>query len=153
MCYNNDYITVGNGSVKSYLNYGSSSWSGTSDERYKKNIEDATAGLSFINDLRPITYQWKTLGQIPETSNSYQEGSTEQYRNDKINHGFVAQEVKEVIDNHPEIKDGFSMWNEGEDGEQTLAEGSLIPMLVKSIQELSAKCDSLQSEINILKGE
>jgi hypothetical protein len=39
------------------------------------------------------------------------------------------------------------------DGTQSLAPTTLIPMLVKSIQELSAKCDSLQSEINILKGE
>ena len=27
-----------------------------------------------------------------------------------VNHGFIAQEVKAVIDNHSDIKDGFDMW-------------------------------------------
>ena len=27
------------------------------------------------------------------------------------NHGFIAQEVKEAVDNHPELKDGFKMWD------------------------------------------
>ena len=72
--------------------------------------------------------------------------------NDKLNHGFIAQEVKEVIDNHPEIKDGFKMWSEDEkDGRQRIAEGALVPMLVKSIQELSAKVEAQQSEIDALK--
>ena len=45
------------------------------------------------------------------------------------------------------------MWDVRETGQQEVGETAIIPMLVKAIQELSAKCDSLQSEINILKGE
>ena len=60
-------------------------------------------------------------------------------------HGFIAQEVKTVIDNHSELKDGFNMWNEDStDGRQRLADGALIPMLVKAIQELSAKVKALE---------
>jgi hypothetical protein len=141
------YTTLGYNTDKSYLAHGSTSWSGTSDVRYKKNIEDSTAGLSFINDLRPITYQWKNKGEIPSTSNEYEEGSTEQYRNSKVNHGFVAQEVKQAIDNHSEIQNGFNMWHEADDGEQAIAEAALIPMLVKAIQELSAEVETLKSQI------
>jgi hypothetical protein len=36
---------------------------------------------------------------------------------------------------------------------QELAEGALIPMLVKAIQELSSKVDELKSELLALKGE
>ena len=36
------------------------SWAAaSSDERLKENIETSTAGLSFIKDLRPVTYNWK----------------------------------------------------------------------------------------------
>ena len=38
------------------------------------------------------------------------------------------------------------MWKEDEiDGRQRVADGALVPMLVKSIQELSAKNDSLET--------
>ena len=65
--------------------------------------------------------------------------------NGKYNHGFIAQEVKEVLDKNPDIKEGFDMWKEDEsDGRQRIGEASLIPMLVKSIQELSAKVTALE---------
>ena len=81
-------------------------------------------------------------------------GSEERYNNDNLNHGFIAQEVKEAINNHSEIKDGFGMWKEDDsDGRQRVADGALVPMLVKAIQELSAKIDAQQIEITELKGE
>ena len=69
--------------------------------------------------------------------------------NGKYNHGFVAQEVKEVIDNNPDIKEGFDMWYEDEtDGRQRIGEGALIPMLTKAIQELSTKVEVLEKQLN-----
>jgi hypothetical protein len=68
-------------------------------------------------------------------------------RGDKVQHGFIAQEVKAVIDNHSEIKDGFEMWQADEvDGRQRLAPSELIPMLVKAIQELSARVKVLEGK-------
>ena len=68
-------------------------------------------------------------------------------KGEKVQHGFIAQEVKTVIDNHPEIKDGFDMWSaDANDGRQRLAEGELIPILVKAIQELSAEVKTLKGE-------
>ena len=67
--------------------------------------------------------------------------------NGKYNHGFIAQEVKEVIDNNSDIKEGFDMWKEDDtDGRQRIGEGALVPMLVKSIQELSAKVEVLENK-------
>ena len=68
-------------------------------------------------------------------------------------HGFIAQEVKEIIDNHPEVADGHNIWSESPDGVQNISTGAFVPMLIKAVQELSDKCDSLQNEINTLKGE
>jgi hypothetical protein len=89
-------------------------------------------GLSFINDLTPRTFKYKTLGELPETFRAYKEGSTQVFKNSDTNHGFIAQEIKAAIDLHPEIKDGFKLWDERDDGGQEVAEAALIPILVKS---------------------
>jgi len=57
----------------------------------------------------------------------------------------ITQEVKATIDAHTEIKEGFDMWAEDTDGRQRLGETALIPMLVKAIQELSAKVEALEN--------
>ena len=127
--------------------FGGTSISAPSDIRLKENINDSTAGLSFINDLRPVTFNWRKEKDIPEEMNTHVAGSEERFNNDKLNHGFIAQEVKETMDNHSEIKDGFAMWKEdGDDGRQRIAEGALVPMLVKAIQELSAEIEILKAK-------
>jgi len=145
-------ITLGNGTTDSTLSFGSDTWSAPSDVRYKKNIQDCTAGLSFINDLRPVTFEWKDEGDLPEGHAARVEGSTTPYNNSNINHGFVAQEVKEAIDNHSEIKDGFRMWSQDDyDDRQRVASGAVVPMLVKAIQELSAENEALLTRITALE--
>jgi len=72
--------------------------------------------------------------------------SDERVMNGKYNHGFIAQEVKAVIDNHSDIKDGFGMWSEsGSDNRQRVGEGALMSVMVKAVQELSTKNDSLET--------
>ena len=143
----NDSLTFGDGSTDCRINFGQTSITAPSDIRMKENISDATAGLNFINDLRPVTYNWKQEKDIPVELNAHIKGSTKRYNNDKLNHGFIAQEVKEVIDNHPEIKDGFNMWNEDDaDGRQRIGETALVPVLVKAIQELSAEIEILKAK-------
>jgi hypothetical protein len=132
--------------------HGVATWAAVSDERYKKDIVDSTVGLSFINDLTPRTFKYKTLGELPETFRAYKEGSTQVFKNSDTNHGFIAQEIKAAIDLHPEIKDGFKLWDERDDGGQEVAEAALIPVLVKAIQELSAKNDALEARITTLEG-
>ena len=146
-------LTFGNGGTDSAIAFGATSISAPSDIRLKRNINDDVAGLSFINDLRPVTYEWKKEKDIPEDMQAHVTDSEKTFNNDFINHGFIAQEVKEVIDNHSEIKDGFKMWVEDEiDGRQRIAEGALVPMLVKSVQELSAQNADLLARIETLEG-
>jgi len=64
----------------------------------------------------------------------------------KTHHGFIAQEVKAVIDNHSDVLDGNNIWHEDPDGTQQLAPSNLVPMLVKAIQELSAKIAEIESK-------
>ena len=140
------YTTVGDNANDIRAANGTATWATISDERVKKDITDSTAGLSFINDLRPRTFNFKAKGDLPKEFGGYEEGSTEAYKNDKTNHGFIAQEVKAVIDNHTEITDGFKMWDVRDTGQQEVAEAALIPMLVKAIQELSAEVQKLKGE-------
>jgi len=140
------YTTVGASGNDIRAAHGNVTWATVSDERVKKDIEDSTAGLSFINDLRPRTFNYKFKGDLPEEFKGYEEGSTESYKNNQTNHGFIAQEVKTVIDNHTELTDGFKMWDVRDTGQQEVAETALIPMLVKAIQELSAEVKKLKGE-------
>jgi len=143
------YTTLGKGADDIRTSHGSTAWSTVSDERYKKDIEDAKAGLSFINALRPRTFKYKKLGELPETFRAYEADpikGEEVFKNTNTNYGFIAQEVKQVIDADSDLKDGFGLWDERGDGSQEIAETALIPMLVKAIQELSAKNDALETE-------
>ena len=137
------YTTVGKGTSDIRAQHGVATWATVSDERYKKDIVDSTAGLSFINALQPRTFKYKTLGELPETFNAYEADSTEVFKNSNTNHGFIAQEVKAAIDADDSIKDGFRLWDDREDGSQEVAEAALIPVLVKAIQELTARIETL----------
>jgi len=147
----NNYTTIGKTTSDIRALHGSTTWSTVSDERYKKDITDSTAGLGFINDLRPRTFKYKNLGDLPDTFNSYEEGSTEVFKNSNTNHGFIAQEVKTAIDAHSEIKDGFTLWDDRDDGSQEVAETALIPILTKAVQELSAQVTALTNRITALE--
>ena len=146
-----DYTTLGSGTDDIRAAHGVATWATVSDERYKKDIVDSTTGLSFINALRPRTFKYKTLGELPETFNAYKADSTEVFKNSDTNHGFIAQEIKAAIDADASIKDGFRLWDDREDGSQEVAEAALIPVLVKAIQELSAQNAALTARIEALE--
>ena len=149
-CTGDNKITVGISANTATLDLDGSdtSWAAaSSDERLKENIEASSAGLAFINDLNPVTYNWKRAKDVEPNMPQYKESEEpvlgHQY-GEKL-HGFIAQEVKEAIDSHTEIADGFKMWKMKDDGTQTVADGNLIPILVKAVQELSAKVTELEN--------
>jgi trimeric autotransporter adhesin len=133
---------------------GSTNWAGDSDERLKENIQTSSAGLSFINDLRPVTFDWKKKGEVDSSLASYKEGSDIRVREtDSLNkHGFIAQEVKTALDNHSEVLGGSEIWQEDSvDGTQGLSLVALVPMLVKALQEADDKIDALTTRIAALE--
>jgi len=146
------YTTLGEGTNDIRAAHGNVTWATVSDERYKKDIVNSTAGLSFINDLTPRTFKYKNLGELPEAFNAYEADSTEVFKNSNINHGFIAQEVKVAIDAHSEIKDGFKLWDDRDDGSQEVAEAALIPILVKAVQEQNALIVALTARVATLEG-
>jgi hypothetical protein len=147
----NTNFTFGNGATDSNIAFGATSITAPSDIRLKEDIQDETIGLGFINDLRPVTFQWKKEKDIPEEMKTHVAGSEKRVMNGKHNHGFIAQEVKAVIDNH-DIKDGFDMWTEDKaDGRQRIGDASLMPIMVKAVQELSTALDVALARIEKLE--
>jgi len=147
-CVGNNNFTFGNSSTDSNIAFGATSITAPSDVRLKEDIQDEKIGLDFINDLRPVTFRWKKAKDVPSEMKAHNPNSEKRVMNGKYNHGFIAQEVKEVIDNY-DLKDGFDMWTEDEvDGRQRIGEASLMPLMVKAVQELSAKVEELESKLN-----
>ena len=154
--YGQEWVTFGRtNSLRTRVALGTTTWYSDSDERLKENIQTSSAGLSFINDLRPVTFDWKKKGEIDPSLTAYKEGSEDRIKleNNLNRYGFIAQEVKQAIDNHPEVLDNGEIWQEDEiDGTQGVAPTALIPMLVKAIQELKTELDAAKARITTLEG-
>ena len=106
----------------------------TSDRRAKTDIVDCPYGLDVINKLQPRKYQLVN-------------SQLESQGDDNINLGFIAQEIKEHI---PEcvnyLGDEANTPNEkGYAKAYALDVGEVVPVLVKAIQELSAKVTALEA--------
>jgi len=101
--------------------------SAISDQRYKENIRDLDTGLDAILALKPRTFDWK-------------EGKGKNIKDDR---GFIAQEFEQVF---PDLVDNWKdPAPEGEEPYKSVRQ-DLIPVLVKAIQELSAKVAALEAK-------
>ena len=146
----NGYTTLGGGSNRTYNQQGSASWSGASDERLKTDVVDEPIGLNFINDLRPVKFKWKKKKDVDSSTfpTIYEEGSDERVQPSEHGvdkHGFIAQELESTIANYSDMGDaGHEIFKQTSDGMYNASPSALIPMLVKAIQELSAKVKVLE---------
>jgi hypothetical protein len=95
-----------------------------SDERLKKDIEDIDIGLNDVMKLKPKKYKFKN-------------------NDEKEHYGLIAQQVTKDTN----IKNVVN-YDEKED-EYELNYIELIPVLIKSIQELKSEVDYLKSQLNI----
>ena len=125
-------------------------WTQASDIRKKKNIQDAKLGLDFINDLRPVTYNWKANHELPKDFPGYNPVVEEnEMKTDVKMYGLIAQEVKEAIDDAGE--DRFAGWKEDPDGVQRISKEMFVFPLIKAVQELTEKNEKLENKIKDLE--
>ena len=149
------YVTIGmnNTSDKIYNHFqANATWTRNSDVRLKKDIVTNTdCGLDFINDLRTVTYKWRAPSELDQTMSEYDPNKTEASYEGTM-HGFIAQEVKQALDDN-NITD-FAGWTNsgGEDDLQGVSYEMFVMPLVKSVQELATMIKELQTEIAALKG-
>jgi hypothetical protein len=105
-----------------------------SDIRLKQNITAITDGLSKVNALNPVKFNW--IDGFVESEDG------------KDMLGFIAQEVQDII---PQAVEGFNSGNTINfndlviDNPLRVNEKFIIPVLVKAIQELSDKVTALET--------
>jgi hypothetical protein len=124
--YNHFLFYNGNGIVGSISTSGSTtSYTINSDYRLKEDLKEIK-GLEKINNIKVYDYKWKN----------------DNFRMD----GVLAHELQEVIPYAVQgEKDGKEM--------QGVDYSKLVPILIKSVQELSAEIDVLKQEIINLKNK
>jgi len=101
--------------------------SAISDQRLKENVQDIDVGLGAILALKPRKFDWKT-------------GKGKDIKGDR---GFIAQEFETVF---PQLVDEWAdPAPEGEAPYKSVRQ-DLIPVLVKAIQELTARVQTLEAK-------
>ena len=144
-------ISIGNNSAYIYNRFAdNSSWSRTSDERLKKDFNVCDLGLNFINDLEPVSYRWKPVSEVDPSL--LQEDAKDRPRLENYYVGLKAQNVKAALDKHAAHDYGI-VDVQDETSRMGMAYEELITPLIQAIKELSAKVDSLESEITELKSK
>ena len=137
----------------------------TSDIRSKTEILDADLGLNFINLLRPVKYKKYYEPNAPfldednepmlNEDGSRMVDTSKNYYGTRNHYGFIAQEVKEALD-QVGVGSNFSGWALADisdpESQQSLSYDKFIAPMAKAIQELSDMVESLQQEVNTLKG-
>ena len=124
-----NFVFYKNTTSISYINASTGAYTAVSDARAKKDIENSQYGLSEVLALRPVTYRMKV--DSPSA---------------KKHIGFIAQEVKSVVDEL--VDDPLT-----EDQLYGLDKSAIVPLLVKALQETSAKIDALETRIATLENK
>lgn len=128
-----------------------------SDKRDKTDIRDTQLGSSFILSLRPVDFKWDLRDDyIEEIEDGLDDNGETKYKvvrktkdgskkRTRYHHGFIAQEVKELLDNQGIDFGGYQdhTINGGQDV-YSLGYEEFIAPIVKTIQELSKRIEALE---------
>jgi hypothetical protein len=128
------FLTEGTPTTRGYIDYNRAGtavrYNTSSDERLKKNIVDSGSAIPLINSIKIRSYDWK------ETDSH-------------VDFGVIAQELNNVA------PDAVSEGTIGDDMTKTwgVDTSTLVPALVKAIQEQQALINQLQADVAALKGK
>jgi hypothetical protein len=127
-------------------------WTVASDQRDKTDFTALDIGLDFVNALKPYTYKWdKRIKYVSEedrdTINLDTITHDGTHKEDWLDIGFKAQEV-EVLEKAAgyKIADKTNLTTSltGDGKQYGIKYSNFVPILVKAVQELSAKVKALE---------
>ena len=125
----------GGGTDYDYRNiYSVNALSVSSDRRLKEDIQPTNLGLSFLNDLSPVSYKWKEK----------HDGVM-----DQRHYGLIAQDVVEILKVHgiDSLEDFGGILHSGNPEQMYKAKYEhFIPILIKAVQELSDEVKELKEK-------
>jgi hypothetical protein len=107
-----------------------------SDARDKTDVVDVPAGLDFIQRVRPVSFKWAMRNLYNTPGFVGKQGIPE--------YGFIAQELQAVQDDT-----GITVPNLISDDNPDrleVAPSTLIPILIKAVQELTARVQELEAK-------
>jgi hypothetical protein len=96
-----------------------------SQRELKNNIENLFSSYDIIKGLNPVTFEWKESG--------------------KKDAGFIVEDMEKIV---PQIID---YTKDGDPAGYSVT--GLVSILTKSVQELMAKVESLEAELQTLKNK
>jgi len=108
-------------------------WTWPSDERDKTNIGQVPLGLEFINNLNPVSYQFRESREV-DTPNG------------GVRYGFLAQDILALEGDNPVIIDNK------DPNKLKYVSDYMIAVLVNAVKELSSQVAELKTELTSLKG-
>ena len=127
----------------------------TSDRRTKTQITDSSLGSDFVKALRPVSYKWieggnRPTGELDEDGNYIYESVPGM----RTHWGFIAQEVKQTIDDAGVDFGGWVLTDKDDpDSQQALRYDQFIAPLTKALQETMAELEALKAEVAALKAQ
>jgi hypothetical protein len=145
-----------------------------SDERLKTDVVSTSLGLDFLKRLNPVDFNWtqdyldaqwvtdEDNNQISPNTNTMIEKNKLSQTN--LRQGFIAQEVKSAVYAETGSNNSFSGVSFGDytEYDASVTGGAddmgridyvaFVPVLVKAVQQLSAKIDVLEARVDELEG-
>jgi len=120
--YHNNTTLVGSISVSS----SGTTYATTSDRRLKDNIEPIEDATDKLMSMKPVTHTWIANPEAPSV------------------HGFIAQEMQEVV---PEAVSG----EDGGEEMMSMDYGRITPVLVAALQEATNEIKALKKRVSELE--
>lgn len=123
-------ITLGNSS-HTVIRAAVTTITSLSDARDKKDVKELGAGLDFVKDLKPVEFVW--------------DDRDEDGKHDVKDFGFIAQDLKKSQEDAG-LAETLKLVYEENPEKLEASYGKLVPILVKAIQELTAKVEALEAK-------
>jgi hypothetical protein len=134
-------ITLGNSSIAT-LRCQVTSITSLSDQRDKTDIAPLEHGLDFVKQLKPVSFEWNAR---PEIYKDFEGNEIEvQGKVGIADIGFIAQDIVALEDSLG-AADSLQLSFRDNPEKLEVTQGRLIPILVKAIQDLTAKVEALEA--------
>jgi len=119
-----NYITIGNNtSTNAYIKI---AWTVTSDARDKTEVQPVPHGLSFVNQLNPVSFKFTTSREDSTPTGD-------------VRYGFLAQDILAIEGSDSVVIDAKDSEN------LKYTDQNMTAILVKAIQELKAEFDAYKA--------
>ena len=126
----------------------------TSDLREKTDVATSSLGADFIKQLRPVSYKFKVGENVITKDEDGETDIVTPRPGERTHWGFVAQEVKEVVDAAGVDFGGWILTDKDDpDSTQGLRYDQFIAPLTKALQEAMERIEQLETEMAEVKAQ